>query len=251
MTHVLLVEDDPAVLHVMQATLAFGGITSCQVQSATDALRRIKAESFDAILLDLELPGFAGPQLIQIIRAVSDSPLIAFSGEFDAATINGALSAGAHDFAAKPFMPRELLARIYVAIWRHAQGCDRTVRAEPDPSDSRPAKLTTIQAQRRGSMEDRLIDLLRSRGRELISSAEIIASVWGKEKKRTDRNLRVLVARTRSKLKAEGQAFEIINEHGRGYRLSAGQSEASQSKALEKNGNGHTAQLSVPLEPAD
>lgn len=251
MTHVLLVEDDPAVLHLLRATVEFGGITSSQAQSATDALRRLKRESFDAILLDMELADFRGPQLIQIIRAVADSPLIVLSERSDAATISDALNAGADDFAAKPFMPRELLARICVAMWRHPVDRHQPVRAQPPPVESAATGFVTLRTPKRGCMEDRLISLLHSRGRALVSSAEIIASMWGTEKKRTDRNLRVLVTRTRSKLKAEGQAFEIINEHGRGYRLAVGGRRANPDKPLDHNADGQAPQVSSPLEPAD
>src|SRR5947208_395666 len=120
MAHVLLVEDDPAILHLLRATAEFGGFTSSQALSATDALRRIRIESFDAILLDLELGDLSGSKLIEIIRAVSDSPLIVLSERLDVPAIIAALRAGADDFAVKPFMPRELLARLRVAMWRHA-----------------------------------------------------------------------------------------------------------------------------------
>ena len=68
-------------------------------------------------------------------------------------------------------------------------------------------------------MEEKLLTFLRIREGELVTSEDIISSVWGRDKTRTERNVRVLVAMLRRKLKAQLLPFEIINEHGRGYRL--------------------------------
>src|SRR5207244_4353900 len=100
--------------------------------------------------------------------------------------------AGADDFAVKPFMPRELLARLRVAMWRHAPLDHEPSIARVEPVHFAPRAFAVSQSIRPGSMEDRLISLLRSRECELVMTAEIIASVWGTEKRRTDRNLRVL-----------------------------------------------------------
>jgi DNA-binding response OmpR family regulator len=249
MAHVLLVEDDPAVLHLLRAMADFGGFTSSQALSAKEALRRIKSESFDVILLDLGLPDLAGSQLIEIVRAVSDSPLIVLSEEADAATVIAALAAGADDFLAKPFMPREIITRMRVAIWRHTQSVGPPVKLWPAPSA--PDSFAPVRTPMRTSMEDRLINVLHAREREVVPTREIIALVWGTQKKRTDKNLRVLVARARSRLRAEGRAFEIINEHGRGYRMTAEQQEGSLEPAREQNGQRETSQVPPPLEPAD
>jgi two-component system, OmpR family, KDP operon response regulator KdpE len=212
MSHVLLVEDDPAVLQVLQAMAEFGGFTSSQAVSATEALQRIKTQSFDAILLDSGVQDLGGPHLIEAIRAVSDVPLIVVSGKSDQQSIIAALDAGADDYVAKPFMPGELLARIRAALRRYAV----LPRDVPKPVKSSGKASRRL---RRGTKADLLVGFLRSRQGELVRSDEIISAVWGADKKRTERNLRVLLSSVRRELKAQGQPFEIINEHGRGYRL--------------------------------
>lgn len=249
MAHVLLVEDDPAVLHLLRAMADFGGFTSSQALSAKEALRRIKSESFDVILLDLGLPDLAGSQLIEIVRAVSDSPLIVMSDEADAASVIAALAAGADDFTAKPFMPREIITRMCVAIWRHTLWVGQPVKLGPAPSA--PDSSAPVRATMRILMEDRLISVLHAREREVVPTREIIASVWGMQKKRTDKNLRVLVARARNKLRAEGQLFEIINEHGRGYRMTVREQGSGLEARRDQNGERETARVPPPLEPAD
>lgn len=212
MAHVLLVEDEPAVLQLLQSTLELGGFTSSQTVSATEALHCIEAQSFDAILLDSGVSDLGGPPLIEAIRAVSEVPLIVVSGQSDQPTMIAALDAGADDYVAKPFMPGELLARIRAVLRRYA------VAPRDVPKPAEPLGRAS-RGFRRGSKGDRLIRLLRSRQREMVPSSEIISAVWGRNKQRGERNLRVLVSMVRRELEAQGGSLVIINVHGRGYRM--------------------------------
>jgi len=215
---VLLIEDDPAVLHMLQATVEYGGFTSEQAGSASEALDRLASHPFDSVLLDLGLPDVEGRHLIQEIRRRSDIPILVVSGRDDERTRIEALDAGADDFVPKPFLPGELLARIRAAIRRHDPAAPDTARdAEPEPTET--PGFTTYRTVRPGSMEEKLLTFLRIREGDLVTSDEIIDSVWGKDKSRTERNVRVLIAMLRRKLRAQLLPFEIINEHGRGYRL--------------------------------
>src|SRR4051812_9708680 len=105
---VLLIEDDPAVLHMLQATVEYGGFTSGQASSASEALDRLAAHPFDSVLLDLGLPDVEGRHLIEEIRRHSDIPILVVSGRVDEQTRIEALDAGADDFVPKPFLPGEL-----------------------------------------------------------------------------------------------------------------------------------------------
>jgi two-component system KDP operon response regulator KdpE len=214
---VLLIEDDPAVLHMLQATVQYGGFTSEQASSASEALERLASQSFDSVLLDLGLPDVEGRHLIAEIRRRSDIPILVVSGRDDERTRIEALDAGADDFVAKPFLPGELLARIRAAIRRHDPTAAETTRSEePEPASN---SFSTYRTIRPGSMEEKLLTFLRIHEGELVTSDDIINGVWGRSKSRTERNVRVLVAMVRRKLNAQMLPFEIINEHGRGYRL--------------------------------
>ena len=65
----------------------------------------------------------------------------------------------------------------------------------------------------------RLIEFMRAREGQLVTSDDIIAALWGRETGRNQNNMRVLLTMARRNLKAHGEQFELINEHGRGYRL--------------------------------
>jgi two-component system KDP operon response regulator KdpE len=212
MRHVLLVEHDPTILHLLQAAIALDGFTSSQALSAAEALDKIAADRIDAVLL---FPDFAGPQLIKLIRAASDVPIIVVSGQSDEPTRIAALDAGADDFVENPYMPAELLARLRAVLRRYHP--DHRVADAEAPADA--GEEARRQSPKRRPMGMKLIDLLRARPNQLVPSQEIISVVWGNGSGRSGRNLRVLVTSVRHQLVAEGAPYEIVNEHGRGYRL--------------------------------
>jgi two-component system KDP operon response regulator KdpE len=219
---ILLVEDDPAVLHMLQATMEYGGFKSEPASSASEALACLDRDRFDSILLDLKLPDADGERLIQEIRHRSDAPILVVSGFSSERNKIEALDAGADDFIPKPFLPGELLARLRAALRRWSPTDDTSgdireerIQREPEFSTS----FTTHRSVREGSMEDRLLTFLKAHHGVLVTSDQIVDAVWGREKPRGEKNVRVLIATLRRKLKARGEPIEIVNEHGRGYRL--------------------------------
>lgn len=214
-SRILVVEDDPAVLHLLTATLDYGGYASDSAGTAVEALSRIGADGHDAVLLDLGLPDLAGSRLIETIREDSDIPIIVVSGRDDEATRISALDAGADDFVPKPFLPGELLARIRAALRRAATPTrgGAAVAGKPPSPFNRSREIVP------GSHEDKLYAFLKAHAGATVSVAEIVAAVWGPDKPRDEQHVRVLVTGLRRKLKARGEPFEIVNERGRGYRL--------------------------------
>ena len=216
MPHILLVEDDPANLYMLQAAIQFEGFTTTQAVSGAEALQKIERDSIDAVLLDLGLPDLAGSHLIERIRAITDVPIIVVSGRSDEPFKIAALDAGADHFVQKPVMHGELLARVRAVLRRY----DRTRNRPPQNGTQHPPH--PAQPQRTialGPMREKLLDVLRAHDGEIVSAGEIISEVWGSESKGKERNLRVLVATTRTQLLAEGEPFAIVNVHGRGYRM--------------------------------
>jgi two-component system KDP operon response regulator KdpE len=216
MPNILLVEDDPTNLYMLQATIEFGGFTTTHAVSATEALRKIGSDRIDAVLLDLGLPDLAGSHLVERIRALADVPMIVVSGRSDEPSKIAALDAGADDFVQKPFMHGELLARVRAVLRRYGR-----TRNEPAPKEPQRS-LPAIRRRRKNAaspMRQRLLAVLRSHEGEIVSAGKIISEVWGRNSRNKERNLRVLVATTRMQLLADGQRLEIINVHGRGYQM--------------------------------
>lgn len=118
----LLVEDDPAIVHVLGATLAFGGYDSHSVASGREALNRIDTDQYCALLLDLHLPDLGGSELVRMVRERTAAPILVLSDQVSPDASVSALDAGADDFIQKPFLPAELLARIRAALRRGGTG---------------------------------------------------------------------------------------------------------------------------------
>jgi DNA-binding response OmpR family regulator len=117
---VLVVEDDPAIVDLLQELLASGGY---QVEHATTGLAglaRLQAGGVDLVLLDVDLPDISGLDLCRAVRAAPGAgdgyvPIIMVTGMVNAAACRAGFAAGADDYVLKPFDLQELLAR--VAAW--------------------------------------------------------------------------------------------------------------------------------------
>lgn len=216
-TQILIVEDEPALSHMLKATLEYGGYDSDTSSSALGALQRLTDAEYDAVLLDLGLPDMDGAHLVKTIRGSSHTPIIVVSARGSEHDKIAAFDYGADDFVEKPFLPGELLARLRAVLRR---------RGTPAPSDgsmvgnkASGGAASGVDDIQLAPMEQKLLKLLSSKEGEVTSSEEIIASVWGPRKERGSGHVRVLVAQLRRKLKAQGEPVEISNERGAGYRL--------------------------------
>lgn len=204
--HLLLVEDEPAMLHILQATMEYGGLTSDVASTSVEAMNRLRETQYDAIVTDLGLPDLEGTHFIESLRSKSSIPIIVVSGRGTERDKIDALDRGADDFIAKPFLPGELLARIRAVLRRHPD----MAAPERDMRERGDVRLAPL--------EQKLYDLLRSRADDVVSNDEILETVWG-EKQRGPANLRLLVLNLRRKLTAHGEPVEISNVWGDGYRL--------------------------------
>lgn len=214
---ILLVEDDPATLHVLEATLEYGGFGSDVATTALDALRRLNDRSYDAVLLDLGLPDLDGSHLIKTLRTNSDVPIMVVSGRGTEQDKIDTLDLGADDFIAKPFLPGELLARIRAVLRRRGPSM-ATAANDIREEDGAPAAPFDGEV-RFARLEGRLFNLLESRGDDVVTYDEIIEAIWGREKPRGQSHVRVLIGQLRRKLEMQNSPYKIRSERGSGYRL--------------------------------
>lgn len=214
--HLLLVEDDPATLHVLEATLQYGGFASDVAPTALEALQRLSGRQYEGVLLDLGLPDADGAQLIRRLREISDVPIVVVSGRGTEQDKIAALDFGADDFIAKPFLPGELLARIRAVLRRRGIV---SMRAANDVGEGPAYGGGSGREVRLAKLEGKLFNLLESRGDDVVSYDDIIDEIWGSEKERGQSHVRVLVGQLRRKLEAQGSRDRIKSVRGEGYRL--------------------------------
>jgi two-component system KDP operon response regulator KdpE len=220
--HVLVVDDEPALLRTVSANLNRRGFRVDLAQNGEQAIARAE-EHPDLIVLDLGLPDLDGLDVIRQVRARSDTPIIVLSARDTEREKVRALEIGADDYLTKPFGVDELVARVRVAL-RHAAHIGG---AEPV---FRTGELTVDLERRRVTVENEEVRLspteyavlvaLVSNADRVVTDAQLLRQVWGPEYGDEDHYLHVYVARLRKKIERDPQDPRyLITEPGVGYRL--------------------------------
>ncbi len=115
---VLLVDDEPALVDVLERYLRDDGFTVVRAGDGPAALDLFARHVPDLVLLDINLPGFPGTEVLRKIRAIRDVPIIMLTGRADEIDRVVGLELGADDYVAKPFSPREVVARVKSVLRR-------------------------------------------------------------------------------------------------------------------------------------
>lgn len=222
MIRILVVDDEPHLRRTLGANLRARGYTVDLAESGERALELATTNKPDAVILDLGLPGKSGMEVIRSLRHWTTIPIIVLSArdtEFDKV---GALDAGADDYVAKPFGMGELLARLRASLRRPSADDETPQVVTPDFTIdlSHNKVLNDAGEIRLTPTEWHLVEILvRNTGR-LVSSKELLQSVWGPEYGQETNYLRVHFAHIRRKLEPEPSRPRYFHtEQGKGYRF--------------------------------
>lgn len=219
---VLVVEDDPRIRRVVQLSLTAEGFEVAEADTGEGALDQLARRTFDVVLLDLMLPDIDGFEVCRRLRRTSTVPVIVVTARSDSHDVVAGLEAGADDYVSKPFVPKELSARIRAALRRApVAGSDQPTRAgdvEISPQEG---------LVRRGGV---VVDLTKTEFRLLcelavvpgrvLSREELLERVWGYGYFGDDRLVDVHVRRLRTKIEADPAKPTVVTTvRGVGYRL--------------------------------
>lgn len=228
MSLILCVDDEPAILRLLEVVLKRGGHDVFQAADGRAAMAALANPAIAAVLLDLGLPDRDGLELLGAMRAVSSAPVIVVSARGEVAEKVAALDLGAADYVTKPFDGDELLARLRVALRAAAPAAggmsaplDGVVVHGPVRID--PARHTAELASRALSLTPRefaVLKVLAAAGGRILTHSTILETVWGKAHRDDVEYLRVVIRALRLKLEDDpSQPRLILNEPGIGYRL--------------------------------
>lgn len=220
----LLVEDDRRLAALTREYLESHGAVVTVVEDGNRGLDEALRGRFDAVLLDLMLPGKDGLEVCRELRARSDVPVIVLTARGEEADRVMGLELGADDYLAKPFSPRELLARIR-AVVRRAKG-----RAGPARGILRVGGLLVDPGSRRVTLEGRdvaltgyefaLLEALARRAGRVLSREQLMELARGSAEEAFDRSVDVHVSRLRQKLGDDPKRPRLIKTvRGSGYVL--------------------------------
>jgi DNA-binding response OmpR family regulator len=224
MPTILIVDDEPIVREVVSDYLRKDGFVVESAADGPEALSRFAASRPDLVLLDLMLPGIDGLEVCRRFRAQSNVPIIMVTAKGEETDTIIGLGVGADDYVAKPFSPRELVARVK-AVLRRA--------ATPPPVEGDPLRFgsLTIRPDRRqveiaGNAVDltaREFDLLEFLARHpghVFSRDELLDKVWDWAYASDGGTVTVHIRRLRQKIEADPERPRYVKTvWGVGYKF--------------------------------
>jgi DNA-binding response OmpR family regulator len=214
---IVLVEDEQSIASLVRAYLERDGFTVVWATTGADGLAAVERGSVRLVVLDIGLPDMDGFEVCRRIRARSDVPILMLTARDEEVDRVAGLEVGADDYVAKPFSPRELVARVK-AILRRTESATRTETLSlGDVLLDREAREVTVGGEPvalRGKEFDLLCFLLENR-RIVLSRELLLDRVWGLEFAGGTRTVDVHVAQLRRKL---GRPELIETVRGSGYK---------------------------------
>ena len=224
MSHILVVEDEPAIAELISINLRHAGFEVTIAHTAEQAQSEIDRVLPDLVVLDWMLPGQSGLALAKRWRGQTrtrELPLIMLTARGEETDKIAGLDAGADDYLTKPFSTNELLARIRAVLRRKApEALDSMVDIaglQLDPATRRVGREG--QEVKLGPTEFRLLHFLMTHPERVHSRAQLLDRVWGDHVFIEERTVDVHVKRLREALAPVQCARMIETVRGAGYRF--------------------------------
>jgi DNA-binding response OmpR family regulator len=217
-----MVEDDARIRASLRLALEDEGYEVDEAESGEDALERFAETPADVVLIDIMLPGIDGFECCRQLRRTSTVPVIMVTARADTHDVVAGLEAGADDYVTKPFVAKELAARIR-ALMRRARPVDEPSVLSFGDVEVRPDEGTV----RRGAQEIhctrtefRLLCELAANPGRVLSREQLLDRVWGYDYFGDGRLVDVHIRRLRTKIEQDpANPRHIQTVRGMGYKL--------------------------------
>ena len=229
--HILVVDDDREIRDLLSKFLERQGMRVSAARDAREARKLWPLGRYHLVVLDLMMPGESGLDFARWLRSQGEVPIVMLTAMGEETDRIVGLELGADDYVAKPFNPRELLARIR-AVLRRAHG-DGAAPKEPPPKSIRFAGWSLEPARRRlldpsgvevalTGGEYELLVVLLERSNRVLTRDMLMDLLRGRQAGPFDRAIDVAVSRLRRKLEDDGRNPQLIKTvRGGGYVLAA------------------------------
>lgn len=226
---VLVVDDDVRVLRMMQRILELEGYRVIKAADGKSALDTVEVENPDIILLDIMMPDVDGYTVCKRIRKFSQVPIIMVTAKDNYAEVLEGLESGADDYISKPFSSQELVARVAAVLRRvtttddspnHLFTCgDLTIDFGSHRVIIGDSELNL------SATEYRLLYYLTRNAGRVLTTDQILSTIWGDEYIGEHDVLRVNITRLRQKLGEDSKHSKyIVTMYGIGYMFEPDQS---------------------------
>ena len=217
----LIVEDDAAVRNTLAKVLTSSGIQSTITASGQEAVEKVSGESFDVILLDINLDGMDGFEVIHALRdAGNQIPVMVVSGRTEDVDMLYSLEIGADDYITKPFNPVTLAAKVKALIRRSQAASAASIDAGPFRFDNETLKLFKDGVELPlSAKESAIMKLFLDNPNRIFSKSSLYDLIWGNTNV-DDSAIVVYINRLRNKIETDPSRPEHIQTvRGLGYRF--------------------------------
>jgi len=220
---ILLVEDEKRMAQALCEILRQEKYEVDHYANGFDGLAAIESDIYDIIILDIMLPGMNGFEIAQKTRNKGiTTPILMLTAKAELDDKVTGLDSGADDYLTKPFMTKELLARLR-ALGRRTLGAHDGVLTYADISlDTSTLILsctTNGQSVRLSEKEYRILEYLIANSGQILTREQLAVKIWGFESDAEYNNVEVYMSFTRKKLSFVGAKAEIKAVRGIGYEL--------------------------------
>jgi len=226
---VLLVDDDETLRGELVSQFAlYDEFETVDVGSGTEGLAMAKEQTFDMIILDVDMPDMQGTDVAQLIRTAGIStPIVMLTGNTGEASEILGLNSGANDYVTKPFRFGVLLARLRAHLRTFEQSEDAVFNIGPYSFKPAAKKLTPPESPdgkpvrdiRLTEKETNILKYLYRAGGKAVAREELLEEVWGYNSGVTTHTLETHVYRLRQKIElVKGEATLLLTQPG-GYSL--------------------------------
>jgi phosphate regulon transcriptional regulator PhoB len=232
---ILVVEDEPDIRKLVQYNLTQERFKVLEAEDGEQALKLLQREKPNLVILDLMLPGLSGMELCKLLRQRSETarlPILMLTAKAGEADRVVGLEMGADDYLAKPFSPREMVARVR-AILRRTESQPTADEAQIYEKGSLKIDFSTYEVTVRGHpvkltlKEFELLRFLVQNPNRVLSRDQLLDRVWGGETFVTPRTVDVHIRRLRKAVETnDSKPLWILTLRGVGYKFD--------EKALEK-----------------
>jgi two-component system response regulator MprA len=222
MPKILIVDDDPKLLKMLQRTLVYENLNVLTAVNGVEALPLVDSESPDLIILDWMMPKMDGLTFLERLREGENNTMVLMLTAKDAIEnrVEG-LESGADDYLVKPFAPSELVARVHAMLRRVASKADNQkvsyagISLDPSTHEAFSGDVNLSLTV----TEFNLLHMLLRHPRQVLQRRQILNEVWGYDFGGNDNVLEIYIGYLRKKLEAGGGPRLIQTIRGVGYVL--------------------------------
>ncbi len=243
---VLLVDDEPAIRRSLRLPLQELGFQVMEASRGEEALHLLRADNFDVVLLDINMPGIGGMKTLERLRALAPRlPILMLTVRDDEKDKVEALEKGADDYITKPFSFRECVARIRSAV-RRAQTPERPedlpiTIGEIEVQPARRTVKKSGQLIRLTPKEYDILYYLMSHAGRAVTHGKLLTSVWGAQYRQEVDYLRTFVRQLRKKIEDDPSNPQyLLTDTCVGYRF-------AEEISIDRSGDSSSGEMYYPV----